>query len=171
MKLSNIYCHIYHIHGEKKKFHPIHLLATIIHGCEGETNLCTLDSWLQRRKIYENWLTSENQDLPRNLEEKSQFLFSYFKVDSKNYKFYLEYLQCSIQWLDHSGSYEFTALQSTSLHWTALHCTAHHCTALHCTSLHCTALHCTALCCAVLHCTALHCTVLCCAALQYSALH
>ena len=41
--------------------------------------------------IYENELTSENMYLPMNLAKKSQFHFSFFKVDSQNPKFKLEY--------------------------------------------------------------------------------
>ena len=42
--------------------------------------------------IYENELTSENMYLPMILAKKSQFHFSFFKVDSQNSKFSLEYL-------------------------------------------------------------------------------
>ena len=42
--------------------------------------------------IYENELTSENIYLPMNLAKKSQFHFTFFKVDSQNPKFSLEYL-------------------------------------------------------------------------------
>ena len=42
--------------------------------------------------IYGNELTSENMYLPMNLAKKSQFHFSFFKVESQNPKFSLEYL-------------------------------------------------------------------------------
>ena len=42
--------------------------------------------------IFENELTSNNMYLPMNLAKKSQFHFSFFKVDSQNPKFNLEYL-------------------------------------------------------------------------------
>ena len=42
--------------------------------------------------IYVNTLTSESMNLPINLAKKSQFHFSFFKVDSQNPKFSVEYL-------------------------------------------------------------------------------
>ena len=42
--------------------------------------------------IYENEKTSENMYLPMNWAKKSQFYFSFFKIDSQNTKFNLEYL-------------------------------------------------------------------------------
>ena len=47
--------------------------------------------------IYENELSSENMYLPLILAKKKQkklFHFSFFKVDSQNPKFCLEYLIC-----------------------------------------------------------------------------
>ena len=42
--------------------------------------------------IYENELTSENMYLPMILAKKRPFHFSFFKVNSQNPKFSLEYL-------------------------------------------------------------------------------
>ena len=60
--------------------------ATMTDGCE-EANFMGFSQY-----IYENELTSENMYLPMILAKKSQFHFSFFKVDSQNPKFSLEYL-------------------------------------------------------------------------------
>ena len=60
--------------------------ATVTDGCE-EANFMGFSHY-----IYENELTSENKCLPMNLAKKRQFHFSFFKVDSQNPKFSLEYL-------------------------------------------------------------------------------
>ena len=44
-----------------------------------------------------NKTTSENMYLPINLAKKCQFHFSFFKVDSQNPKFSLEYLIGSVK--------------------------------------------------------------------------
>ena len=54
---------------------------TVTDGCE-EANFKELAHY-----IYENELTSENMYLAMILAKKSQFHFSFFKVDSKNPKF------------------------------------------------------------------------------------
>ena len=60
--------------------------ATVIHGYK-EANFMGFSKY-----ISENELTSENMYLPMILAKKSQFHFSFFKVDSQNTKFSLEYL-------------------------------------------------------------------------------
>ena len=115
----NIFCETFQQMVSKNavfmwKSHEISLFATVSHGCKGKIILCNHDSWLQRiffslqpwlavakRQIswhfpiiyiYKNELTSENMYLPMNMAKKSQFHFSFFKVDSQNPKFNLEYL-------------------------------------------------------------------------------
>ena len=53
--------------------------ATMTHGCEAV-------------KKHGNRMNSENQDLSMNLSRKSYFHFSFFKVNPKNAKFNLEYI-------------------------------------------------------------------------------
>ena len=62
-------------------------LSTVTEGCK-EANFMGFSHY-----IYENELTSENMYLPMNLAKTSQFHFSFFKVDSQNPKFNLEYLE------------------------------------------------------------------------------
>ena len=61
-------------------------LATVTDGCEA-ANFIEFS-----HIIYENELTSENMYLPMKLAKKCKFHFSFFKLDSKNPKFSLEYL-------------------------------------------------------------------------------
>ena len=92
------------------------LFATISHGCEGENILRNHESWL--RKIFFpsqpcvtvakrliswdfptifmkiSWLLKTCVYLWIWQKKKSQFHFSFFKVDSQNPKFNLEYLLC-----------------------------------------------------------------------------
>ena len=63
--------------------------ASVTDGCE-EANLMGIFQY-----IYENELTSENMYLPIILAKRSQFHFSFFKGDSQNPKFSLEYLRCT----------------------------------------------------------------------------
>ena len=60
--------------------------ATLTDGCK-EANIMGFFYY-----IYKYELTSENMYLPMDLANKSQFHFSFFKVDSQNPKFNLEYL-------------------------------------------------------------------------------
>ena len=60
--------------------------ATVNDGCK-DANFMVFS-----RYIYENKLTSENVYLPIDQAKKSQFHFSFFKVDCQNPKFNLEYL-------------------------------------------------------------------------------
>ena len=61
--------------------------ATVTDGCK-EANYMGFSHF-----IFENELTTENMYLPMNLVKKSQFHFTFFKVDSQNPKFSLEYLR------------------------------------------------------------------------------
>ena len=61
--------------------------ATVTDGCDNANFMGFTIMY-----IYENELTSENMYLPMILARKSQFHFSFFKVDSQNPKFSLEYL-------------------------------------------------------------------------------
>ena len=65
--------------------------ATVTDGCK-EANFMGFSHY-----IYENELTSENMYLPMNWAKKSQFHFSFFKVDSKNPKFNLDYIICNLR--------------------------------------------------------------------------
>ena len=60
--------------------------ATVTDGCKEATYMGI------PQYIYENELTSKNMYLPMILAKKSQFHFSFFKEDSQNPKFSLEYL-------------------------------------------------------------------------------
>ena len=60
--------------------------ATVTDGCK-EANFMGFSYF-----IYENELTSENMYLPMNLAKESQFHISFFKLDSQNPQFSLEYL-------------------------------------------------------------------------------
>ena len=60
--------------------------ATVTDGCK-EANFMGCSHF-----IYVNELTSENMYLPMKMAKKGQFHFSFFKVDSQNPKFRLEYL-------------------------------------------------------------------------------
>ena len=75
--------------------------ATTTDGCK-EANFKGFSQY-----IYKNELTSENMYLPMILANMSPFHFSFFKVDSQNPKFSLEYLQCT-----KFPSYKVTKLQN-----------------------------------------------------------
>ena len=64
----------------------IFLVATVTGGCK-EAYFMGISNF-----IYENEPTSENMYLPMNFAKKTQTHFSFFKVDSQNPKFSLEYL-------------------------------------------------------------------------------
>ena len=68
-------------------------------GCEGYFSFATVTDGCKEGNfmgffhyIHENELTSENIYFPMSLVKKGQFHVSFFKVDSKNFKFSLEYL-------------------------------------------------------------------------------
>ena len=79
-----------------------------------------------------------------NLAKKSQFHFSFFKVDSQNPKFNLEYLTTlPYNTLLYTGLFCFK-VHRTKLHYTCLLFTTLHYTTLHyIATLHCIELHCT----------------------------
>ena len=107
--------------------------------------------------IYENGLNYEDMNFPMILAKKSQFHFSFFKVDSQNPKFSLEYL-CPASYCN---VLHLTAMYCILLHCTAFYCTVLHLTPLHCILQRCTASYCTALYPTELYCILLHCTTLC----------
>ena len=137
------------------KSHEIILFATVRHGCEGKNILRNHDSWL--RKIFsplQPWLTVAKRliswDFPIIFmkiswllkiciylwiwQKKSQFHFSFFKVDSQNPKFNLEYLinvsmfwvlciansfLCNVHWS--RNTLQFTLFTVIAIHYTMLY--------------------------------------------------
>ena len=70
--------------------------TTMTHGCEGYFSFAAVTDDCKDANfigfsyyIFENELTSENMYLPIILAKKSQFHFSFFKVDFQNPKFSL----------------------------------------------------------------------------------
>ena len=80
--------------------------ATVTDGCE-EDNFMGFSHY-----IYKNELTSENMYLPMILTKKSEFHFSFLKVDSQNPKFSLEYLSGKAAVLLYKNEHNTTILQS-----------------------------------------------------------
>ena len=73
-----------------EKCHENTLFITVSHGCKGINLLCNHESWLQRRNLFDQVLTSEKQYFTINFAKKCKHNFSLIKVNSQSVKFNLD---------------------------------------------------------------------------------